>query len=60
MFPEKVVVYDEQTYDGGMVGFESACAFEPVAEFAVEPLVFVVLIKQILQMYLAYVDKTRA
>ena len=60
VFPAKVVVYDVQTYDGGIVGFESPCAFEPVAEFAVEPLVCVVLIEQVLQMYLAYVYKTRA
>ena len=60
MFPEKVVVYDEQAYDGGIVGFESPCTFEPVAEFAVEPFVNVVLIEQVLNMYLAYVYKTRA
>ena len=59
VLPEKVVAYDEQTYDGRIVGFESPCAFEPVAAFAVEPLVYVVLIEQVLQMYLAYAYKTR-
>ena len=60
VFPAKSVVYDEQMCDCRIVGFESPRAFEPVAEFAVEPLVCVVLIEQVLQMYLTYVYKTRA
>ena len=60
MFPEKILVYDRQVYDGGIVGFESLCAPEPVTKCAVKPFIQVVLIKQVLQVHLAYMYKTRA
>ena len=60
MLAKIVVIRDAQAQERRIFGFQPADALQPVAELCVEPLAYVVLVEDILQVYLAYVHEPRS